>query len=86
MGTSTKQPTATAFTRTQEDWARFILTKLDTKINARELLLQERGVPVEDWDQDEELYDLYDEEMFFARYADEMKKQRNYLHEKYLGE
>jgi 23S rRNA G2069 N7-methylase RlmK/C1962 C5-methylase RlmI len=79
-----KQPTATAFTRTQESWARFVLDKIEKKIEERESWLYENGWREEDLDKDPELIDLYDDELFYERYADEMEKQREYIRENYL--
>jgi len=80
-----KQPTATAFTRTQESWANFVLKKVRAAISQRERWLEADGVPVSEWDSDTELYDLYEDELFYERYASEMVKQRGYIREKYLG-
>lgn len=81
-----KQPTATAFVRAQESWASFVLPKIRTNIENRESELKAKGVSVDDFDKDETLMDLYDEELFFERYAVEMARQRAFLFEKYFGE
>lgn len=84
---SSKQPTAIAFTRAQESWADFVLKKIRTKIEEREKELSENlGVPVDRLPEDDELMDMYDEELFFERYAEEMAKQRGFLRAKYFGE
>lgn len=80
-----KQPTATKFTRAQESWAYFILDKLDVSISEREAALRAQGIPSEEWDQDETLMDLYDEELFYTRYAAEMSRQREHIRNTYLG-
>ena len=51
---------------------------------ARELVLRDDGVPEDQWDSDGILMDLYDDELFWDRYAEEMVKQREYIREKYL--
>ncbi len=79
-----RQPTATAFTRAQESWASHVLDRVRADIVARELALQEDGVPEEHWDDDGILMDLYEDELFWDRYADEMIKQREYIRRKYL--
>lgn len=81
----TKQPTATAFTRTQESWATFVLGKIRANIEKVEEELRRDNVPLEEWDDNEDLLDLYQEELFYERYAEEMLNQRQYLAEKYLG-
>lgn len=80
-----KQPTATAFTRSQESWSEFVLNKVRTQIADREEWLAERGIEPEDFDTDDELLDLYDDEIFWIRYGKQMAKQREFLREKYLG-
>lgn len=80
-----KQPTATAFVRSQESWAEHILGKIQQQIEDREEWLAERGIEPEDFDTDNELLDLYDDEMFYERYAKTMATQRDYIREKYLG-
>ena len=80
----TRQPTATAFTRAQESWASHVLSRIRTDIVARELVLRDDGVPEDQWDSDGILMDLYDDELFWDRYAEEMVKQREYIREKYL--
>lgn len=82
--TTSKQPTATQVLRSQESWANFILDKLESQIEAREAELEAMGIPVDAYDQDDTLINLYDEEMFYARYADEMARQREYIRSKYL--
>ena len=83
--TTSKQPTATVFARSQESWADFVLGKVQAKIADREAALAENGWPEEDFPKDEILMDLYDDEMFYERYGDEMAKQREYLRKKYFG-
>lgn len=79
-----KQPTATAFTRSQESWASHVADRVRADIIARESVLRDDGVPEDQWDADRILMDLYDDELFWDRYADEMVKQREYIREKYL--
>lgn len=83
MTKKSKQPTATAFTRTQESWAKFVLEKIKADIEDQESWLTERGIAVEDFDLDDKLMKLYDEEFFFERYAVEMAEQRVYMRGKY---
>jgi len=78
------QPTATAFTRTQESWAEFVLGKIGEKIETREAWLTANGFSEEDFAEDTELIELYEEELFYERYADEMRKQREYIRDTYL--
>lgn len=80
-----RQPTATAFTRAQESWALHVADKVRSDIVQRETTLQQDGVPEEQWDDDDQLMDLYDEEIFWDRYAEEMVKQRLYIKDRYLG-
>lgn len=82
---SKRQPTATQFTRTQESWANHVLGLIQDKIEEREALLRKHDIPIEEWDADEALMELYDDELFFERYAEQMRQQREYIHEKYLG-
>lgn len=79
-----KQPTATAFTRTQESWATFVLDKVDEKIDLREAWLNDNGVPEDQWAEDPELLELYEESLFYERYAEEMRTQRDYIRTRYL--
>lgn len=79
------QPTATVFTRKQESWASFVLEKVRAKIEDREEGLRENGWSPEDFPNDEKLMDLYDDELFWSRYGEEMARQREYLRVKYLG-
>ena len=79
-----KQPTATAFTRSQESWAKHVLDKVQLAIEEREDWLRENGWPVEDFPNDDTLMDLYDDEMFWSRYGLQMAVQREYIREKYL--
>lgn len=79
-----KQPTATRFTRTQQSWAEHILKKLEGEIDERENLLLSEGWEKENLPDDETLSDLYDDELFYMRYAEEMKSQRDYIKENYL--
>jgi len=81
----TKQPTATAFTRTQESWAKFALGKVREQIEDREEALRERGWRVEEFDSDDTLVSLYEDELFYERYAEEMASQRGYIRMRYLG-
>lgn len=80
-----RQPTATAFIRSQESWAGHMADQIRTDIVVREAALRDDGVPEERWDDDHVLMDLYDDELFWDRYAEEMVKQREYIREKYLG-
>jgi hypothetical protein len=80
-----KQPTATRFTQREESWARFLLDKIDKQINKREDQLERLGIPIELWDQDSILEDLYDDALFYSRYAQKMLEQREYIRDKYLG-
>ena len=82
----TKQPTATKFTRTQESWAEFVLDKIEQQIKDRENQLAAAGVREDQWDRDPILMDLFDDELFYARYAEEMREQRRYIRAKYFGE
>ena len=79
------QPTATEFTRTQGSWAAFILEKIRVKIDDREEALRENGWSEDQFPDDDKLMDLYDEELFYTRYGEEMIKQRAFLRNKYLG-
>lgn len=81
----TKQPTATVFTRSQESWANFVLEKVQEKIIDREDALRENGWSDDDFPKDETLMDLYDDELFYMRYAEEMARQREYIRVKYFG-
>lgn len=74
--TRRRQPTAVAFTRKQESFANLILKKVRDSIALQEA---EEG----DQEPSETLLDLYDEEMFWARYARVMREQRDHLHEVY---
>ena len=79
-----KQPTATAFTRTQESWAKFVLDKIKAAIEEREMyLINEQGWTREALSEDNELLDMYDDELFYERYGQEMADQRSYLKNKY---
>lgn len=80
-----KQPTATAFTRTQESWARHVLDRVQAQIEDREDALRENNWKDEEFPNDETLMDLYDDELFWERYALQMQQQRDYIREKYLG-
>lgn len=79
------QPTATVFVRGQESWAQHLLTKLKEQINEREQELANLGVDVDDWADDDLLYDLEEDFIFYTRYAKEMAIQREYIRNKYLG-
>lgn len=72
-----KQPTAIAFTRTQEKFAKHILEKTQEKIDRLEAEMSDPDNP------SEELLDLYDEELFWGRYVRQMRDQRDYLHGKF---
>lgn len=78
-----KQPTATAFTRTQESWAKFVLDKIKAAIEERESWLRELGKSTDELSEDNELLDMYDDELFYERYSQEMADQRSYLKAKY---
>lgn len=80
-----KQPTATVFTRTQESWANFVLEKVRANIIEQEDWLREQGWADEEFPNSDKLMDLYDDELFWTRYGDEMAKQREYIRNKYLG-
>lgn len=82
---NSKQPTATVFARSQESWADFVLGKVQAKIADREAGLIENGWTEEEFPNDEILMDLYEDEIFYERYGDEMAKQREYLRKKYFG-
>lgn len=79
------QPTATALTHNQEDWAKFILAKVQAEIDDREDALRENGWKEDDFPNDSKLMDLYDDELFYMRYGEEMIKQRAFIRERYLG-
>lgn len=82
-----KQPTATAFTRTQESWAQFVLKKIRKDIQEKEdYLINERGWSRDQLSEDDALLDLYDDEIFYERHARYMADQRDYLREKYFNE
>lgn len=81
-----KQPTATAFTRTQQSWAIFVLSKVKRDIEEREDWLRELGIPTDEFSDDDKLMNLYDDELFYERYANEMSNQREYLHKKFFNE
>ena len=81
-----KQPTATAFTRTQESWAIHVLPKVRAQIEEREDWLREKGWKPDEFDTDATLMDLYDDELFYERYAAEMARQRAYIKEKYFND
>lgn len=83
---SNKQPTATAFTRTQQSWAEFVLVKVRAKIAEQESWLREQGWPSDKFNENEKLMDMYDDELFYLRYAEEMEKQRAFIRKNYLGE
>lgn len=77
-----KQPTATAFTRTQESWALHVLNeKVRPAIDERQTFLRNKGTPESKWDSDPILMNLYADEEFWERYADEMIRQREYIKE-----
>ena len=80
-----KQPTAMEFTRTQESWAAHRADMVRRDITQYEDRLRQEGIPASSWDDDETLLDLYEDEIFWDRYTDEMVKQRNYLRNQYLG-
>lgn len=80
-----KQPTATAFTRSQESWSEFVLEKVRQQIADMEDDLLEVGWKPEEFPENDKLMDLYDDEMFWLRYGEQMVKQREYLRKKYLG-
>lgn len=71
-----KQPTATAFVRTQGSFARFMLKKVRAEIEE----FENGAGPGED----PELERLYDEEYWWERYADTMDEQREFLKVRYL--
>jgi len=81
-----RQPTATAFTRTQESWAKHRLGRTRAAIETQEDWLREQGWVADDFPTNDTLMDLYDEELFWARYGEEMASQREFLRETYLGE
>lgn len=81
-----QQPTATAFTRSQESWADFVLPKIQAQIQEREDWLVEIGWNRDELPDDDILMDLYDDELFYIRFAKEMRKQRAILRAKYFGE
>ena len=81
----TKQPTATVFARNQESWADFVLGKVRAKIEDRETALRENRWPEEEFSDDEILMDLYEDEIFYERYGEEMTRPREYLRKKYFG-
>lgn len=81
-----KAPSAAAFTRTQQSWARFLQEKIRAQIEEREtFLINERGWTTEQLDDDVKLLDLYDEELFWTRYEEQMTRQREYIKNHYLG-
>ena len=80
-----RQPTATALTRTQESWAQFVLAKVQAKIAEQESWLREQGWKEDEFPNSEILMNLYDDELFYIRYAEEMQRQREYINRKYFG-
>lgn len=83
--TKNKQPSASVFARSQESWADFVLDKVRVKITDREDWLRENGWKESEFPDDTVLMDLYDDELFYERYGDEMARQREYLRNKYFG-
>lgn len=81
-----KPPTVNAFVKQQESWASHVLTKIQAKIEDREEYLREQGWNVDDLSDDQTLMDLYDEELFYIRYGEEMVKQRKFIQERYFHE
>jgi hypothetical protein len=81
-----KQPTASTFVKNQESWADHVIGIVRAEIEDREEALRENGWPDQDFNLDEKLMDLYDDELFWVRYGREMKRQRLYLKEKYFNE
>lgn len=79
-----KQPTANAFVRAQESWALHVAARLRDEINALEESLLADGNSEYNLSENEELLDMYDDLMFWERYVDEMKIQRNFIKERYL--
>ena len=73
-----RQPTAIAFTRTQEKFAKHILEKVQAEIAAIEATMEDPDLNPSDY-----LCDLYDDEVYWIRFADHMRQQREYLHQKY---
>lgn len=73
-----KQPTAIAFARSQEAYARWMRKRAGEELKQLESL--ERPLTPEEryrWSELEEDWD------FFDRYAEAMRDQREYLHEKF---
>lgn len=80
-----RQPTATAFVKKQISFADFLLRKIRAAIEEREEALYELGIPTSDFDTvDPELYTLYEDELFWERFAGVMEDQRVFLRERYL--
>lgn len=78
-----KQPTANSFIRAQVSWAKHMANRVSEDIEEREKNLRARGVVPELYSEDDELMDLYDEEIFWERYEEEMVKQQEYFRGKY---
>jgi hypothetical protein len=75
------------FARTQQSWYEHLLEKVQGEIDEREqFLLNERGFTQETLADDDKLYDLYEDEVFFARFSKDMKAQVAYLRKKYFNE
>lgn len=72
-----KQPTAIAFTRKQEKFGKHILEKVQAEIEELESWLGKDEEPFG------RLLDLYDDEMYWARFIEQMREQRKHLHNKY---
>lgn len=70
-----KPPTAISFMRDQGKFAEWMLKRTRERIDRIER--GEEGAP-------EDLEDLYEDEVFFERYADAMSEQREYFRRKYL--
>jgi len=80
-----KQPTANSFIRSQVSWARHMANRVREQIEEREKELRVQGVWTTDLPDDDDLMDLYDDELFWERYEEEMNKQRQHFREKFLS-
>ena len=79
------QPTATSYIRHQESWYSHLIDKTEARIEELEESLLEDGWTVDELSGNEELMALEEDVIFYIRFVEVMKEQREYIRGKYLG-
>ncbi len=74
------------YARQQREFAEHRLKKVKQDIDEEEALLAADGIKEADYNEDDYLMDLYDEEMYLTRFIKEMNKQETHLRTKFADD